>query len=386
LWIFWFEILRIPSFTQLKAQRYAEELQIFDQLKDKIKTGQIQFRATKKEKDETYLVILGESLNKHHMGLYGYFRETTPNLNRYFQENKILKFTNTYANYINTSKAWSFGLTQANQYNKKSYYTSLNILNILKKASIETYWVSNQALVGGWDNMVSIIAHQADYVIGTNHSVGKKIHTEDYDEVLIPKIEKILSQRSDKTRVIFVHLMGSHSSYSNRYPKSFNHFTHMPKEYITEHINHYDNSVLYNDFIVSKLIHELEKKKGVTAVIYMPDHAEDVIHNKGHHSGKRFTFDMIEIPFICWFSKAYQKKYIETYKTFKANQNRLFSNDMFYDTLLGLLQVDTDATDIKFDLSSKEYELQDEDALTQHGKKHYNSKKNHFYWNKLKIN
>ena len=379
LWMFKFESLSILSYTEGKAERYAEELKIFTKLKDKIKTGAITFDAKKKEKDETYVVILGESLNKHHMGLYGYFRETTPELNALYKTGEILKFTNTYANYINTINVWSQGLTQANQYNGKSFYTSLNVLNVLKKASVESYWITNQALYGGWDNMISVIAHQADYVISSNHSIGKTIHTEVYDEVLIQKVKKVLSQKSTKTRVIFVHLMGNHSNYSNRYPEAFRYFKYRDREYITTKINEYDNSVLYNDFIVSSLIREVQKQEGVRAVIYMPDHAEDVIHDKGHHSGKRFTFDMVQIPFLCWFSKEYQMRYPQTYNVLKSNQKRLFSNDMFYDTLLGLVHVDTSKMKAKYDLSSKSYELKDEDALTQHGKKHYNSKKNIFF-------
>ena len=379
MFMFKFETLNILSFTQRKAERYAEELQIFNSLKDKIKTGEIAFKASKKEKDETYVVILGESLNKQHMGLYGYFRETTPFLSKLYKDGQILKFTNTYANYINTSKAWSFGLTQANQYNGKSFYTSLNILNVLKKASVESYWITNQALYGGWDNIISVMAQQADHVMGMNYSIGKRVHTEHYDEVLIGKVKKVLSRKSDRTRVIFVHLMGSHSSYENRYPKEFNHFKDLNDSHMTNEINEYDNSVLYNDFIVSELVKEVQHTSGVRAVIYMPDHAEDVIHKKGHHSGRRFTFDMVQIPFVCWFSKEYKIKYKSTYEAFQSNQNRLFSNDMFYDTLLGLLHIDTTAMKSKYDLSSKMYKLKDEDALTQHGKRHYNAIKNRFF-------
>ena len=53
------------------------------------------------------------------------------------------------------------------------------------------------------------------------------------------------------------HLMGSHSSYSKRYPAEYNIFT----DYSTKKekiINEYDNSVLYNDFIVDSLLNILD--------------------------------------------------------------------------------------------------------------------------------
>lgn len=42
--------------------------------------------ALKSRTNETYIVVLGESLNKNHMSLYGYQRRTTPNLDKLLAE------------------------------------------------------------------------------------------------------------------------------------------------------------------------------------------------------------------------------------------------------------------------------------------------------------
>ncbi|MFQ9522783.1 MAG: sulfatase-like hydrolase/transferase [Phascolarctobacterium faecium] len=45
-----------------------------------------------------------------------------------------------------------------------------------------------------------------------------------------------------------VHLMGNHGSYEERYPHAFNRWTGK------SHIDKYDNSILYNDFVMKQLL------------------------------------------------------------------------------------------------------------------------------------
>ena len=59
-------------FLKNGAQEYKKELQLFKEEQDKMKTGNIKFDANKTNAGETYIVVIGESLNKYHMGIYGY--------------------------------------------------------------------------------------------------------------------------------------------------------------------------------------------------------------------------------------------------------------------------------------------------------------------------
>ncbi len=360
--------LKLPKFVGDNIEKYNKELTMFKEVQEKRKSGEIEFKATKKELGETYIVVIGESLNKTHMGLYGYKRETTPILSKMYRNQEILRFNNIYSNHTHTMQVLSLALTEANQYNKKDYYNSLSIIDILNQANIETYWLSNQNMLGGWDNLISVIAHSANHINSINTSIGYTITTQKYDGVLIPKVTKILSQKSRKNRVIFVHLMGNHTTYYTRYPKTYKQY---PKNY---YIDHYDNSILYNDYVVSSILKELQKQKGVLGFIYMPDHADDIEHNIGHGSA-HFTIEMTQIPMIMWFSNSYQKLYHNRYQTLSKNINRLYSNDLFYDTLMGIFNIKSKKYSSQYDLSSNNYQLKEENALVLHGKRHYKEKK-----------
>ena len=292
--------VRLYAFAKQTVEEYFEEITLFNQTQEKLKTDNIKFEAEKAEAGETYIVVIGESLNKKHMGLYGYMRDTTPMLTKLFKNGNLLVFDNAFSCNTYTIEVLSLSLTEANQLNKKNFYNSLSIINILKKANIETYWVTNQVLYGPWDNLVSVIAHQADHLIALNHSIGMRTSTQEYDGAVIKEVNKILSKDSKNTRVIFVHLMGNHFDYRYRYPNKFRVFTGKrtsaefgklsKKTKIENDINNYDNSVLYNDYVVSSLIDLLKRKDGVNGFLYFSDHADDVENKLGHNAELHFTY------------------------------------------------------------------------------------------------
>ena len=385
-----FSQLRLPKFIIDGFETYDKELKLFRTVQEKRKSGEIIFNATKDAKGETYIIVIGESLNKKHMGIYGYIRQTTPLLSKMNNDEKLVVFNDAYANHTHTVPVLSLSLTEANQYNKKTYYDSLSIIEILKKADIETYWLTNQTIYGAWDNMVSVLASSSDHLVALNTSIGKQTKTQKYDGALINEVKKVLAEETDKNRVIFVHLIGNHGSYASRYPKDeYSIYKGKLKlgEFGTEaskngNINHYDNSVVYNDYVVSSILDEFQKEQGVKGFMYMSDHTDDVIGKLGHNSGK-FTYEMTQIPMIAWFSEDYKKEYSDKYNTLLNHKNTLFSNDMLYDTMIGLFGVETDTYNSKYDFTSQDYALDPKDALTLHSKKHYTDKSNYIYWQKV---
>lgn len=388
-----FTSLRLPHFLIKGFSAYSFELDRFKELLAKRKTGTIQYKAVKKEQGETYIVIIGESLNKGHMGVYGYVRQTTPNLSKMYRNGELTRFNNVYSNHTHTVFVLDLALTEANQYNKKNFYDSLSIMDILKKAGVETYWLTNQPLYSIYDNMVSIIGTSADHVVALNTDMGGvSTGKPKYDGRLIREVKRVLENDSPKDRVLFVHLGGSHTTYSARYPNdTYTIFSKKPalgvfgkKASQVDTLNSYDNSVYYNDYVVSSILKLLQQDKSAMALVYMSDHADDVINKLGHNSAM-FTYAMTQIPMLFWFSDTYQKRYPQHYHTLRKHTDTLFSNDLWYDTLIGLMNIKTDHYNPASDLSSPSYRLDPRDALVLHGKRHYTEKANTFYWQKANI-
>jgi len=381
-----FSKLRLLYFLQKSFKKYRYELNLFKEVQAKRKTGIIKFYASKKEQGETYIIVIGESQNKKHMGLYGYIRKTTPELSK--MKDDLIIFHNTYSNHTHTVPVMKLALTEANQYNKEKYYNSLSIIDILKKADIKTYWLTNQTIYGVWDNMISVIAISADHIVALNSTIGKQIRTQKYDGALIDEVKKVLAEETEQNRVIFVHLIGNHFPYTARYPNEYNKFAGKLNlgEFGTEasknnNINKYDNSMLYNDYVVSSIIKELKKEKGINGFLYMADHTDDLI-GLVMHSSSKFTYQMTQIPMFAWFNSNFKNIYNKKYNTLLSRTDLLYSNDMLYNTMIGLFGVKTDRYNAKYDFTSSKYSLNPKDALVLHGRRKYTDKSNAIYWQK----
>lgn len=379
--------LRIIHMLTRTISHYGEDLKKFKEVQEKRKSGVFKYNATKNEKGETYIVIIGESLNKNHMSLYGYTRETTPRLKK--NSNELIVFENAYSNHTHTMPTLSQALTESNQYNEKNYYDSLSIIDILNKAKVQTYWITNQVLQGSDDNLVGVIATQANELYRINHEFGATDRTRNFDGKMIKIVENILMKKDANNKVLFVHLMGNHGDYCLRYPEKFNKYDGpLPiKQYgfktnkskLSKLVNCYDNSVLYNDYVVSSIINKLSLTNHVSGLIYLSDHAEDVLEMRGHNSGM-FTFDMTGIPMLMWFSQEYKTKYKSKFNELLKHKNNYFSNDLIYDTLIGIMNIDTLHVKKTNDLSNPDFNLPINKAYTLHGKMPYDDSKNYKYW------
>lgn len=380
---------RMPHLIYDSFTKYNANIERLIDFQKKQRAAIVDINATKKkEKGETYVVVIGESLNKYNMGLYNHFRNTTPNLLQQKEKNDLLVFDNAYSNDGCTMGVLSFALTEANQYNNIQYFNAPSFIEIFNKAGFDTYWLSRQGILNA--NLVSVIAHEAknaidlvnDFHVDTDSSIYE-------DERVIRPFKKVISQ-TNKNRLIVIHLYGNHFRYQDRYSTQFEKYKSTPpyliatnKSLYLDDYAAYDNSVLFNDYVVNSVLHILQKHGGVSALLYFSDHGEDVVRHNGHASTiNSFTYEMGQIPLIVWLSPEYKKRYPNIYNTLQRHKDSLFSNDMIYETLIGMAHIKTNHYNPKYDLSSVEYNLTPVTAYTLHGKLHYTGPKNYIYWRK----
>lgn len=261
----------------------------------------------KKPLPTTVVIVIGESTNRLHMGLYGYHRNTNPKLNGI--KNELTIFTNVFASRPNTIESLEQVLTFADQENPEVYKTRPSLIAMMKQAGYKTYWITNQQTLTKRNTMLTTFAKQADEQIFLNNARSQNSYSFD-EKVLEPYSEKLGIQ--DEKKLIIVHLLGTHMKYAYRYPFSYNFFkdaeglpTVLSEEKV-QTINEYDNAVLYNDTIVYELISRLKKTHQHSLLVYFSDHGEDVFDSKpndfkGRNEGKP-TYPMYAVPFIVWHS------------------------------------------------------------------------------------
>ena len=251
--------------------------------------------------EEICVVIIGESTTRNHMGLYNYYRNTNPLLTN---RSDLSVFTNVKTPHTHTITALGEVLVLDNTSLKNKYNSTL--IQLMNSANYKTYFISNQKPIGIYETSITLISKTSDKSYFTDVSRNK------YDEAIFKPLERVLAD-SVKRKFIMIHLMGTHTEYSRRYPIEFRVFKDTP---ITKYkhqtaystINEYDNAVLYNDFIVNEIIEKVNKYESNSYVLYFSDHGEDVYEtiDEACHTESKGTAPMYNIPFMIWQSKKHK--------------------------------------------------------------------------------
>ena len=137
----------------------------------------------------------------------------------------------------------------------------------------------------------------------------KRFEKAGLDGDMLPAIAKALASPARK-KAVFVHLIGSHSAYVNRYPDEFRHYSgQAPGRSLppakAQLLNSYDDSMRYTDWVVAEIAKALEKAGGAAYMLYFADHGEDIFDSTdekilGH--SQLANVPMTSVPFMLWTS------------------------------------------------------------------------------------
>lgn len=324
-------------------------------------------QALREVPDGVYVLVIGESLNRDHMNVYGYPRKTTPFQTAAAEDYHYTFFDKAYACYTQTVQVLTYALTEKNQYNDIGLADAYSIIDMARAAGFTTTWISNQSRYGVWDTPIGAIGSTCDTQYWVNEYIGTNVVTKDYDEVLIPYLQKV--DPNNRRQLIVIHLMGSHVSYWDRYPGSFYHYPVDTSKERTEAqvmTDEYDNSVLYNDYVMQGIMNTAVNQLRADGVMYFSDHAEQVTERPGHNADM-FDFTMVHIPLWIYTSDAYMAERPETMAWIESRVHTPFTNDMLYDTFLGFMGIREIHYDRHCDLFSEGYNKMPEQLMTMYG-------------------
>lgn len=275
-----------------------------------------------------YLLVIGESLHRGHMSGYGYQRKTTPFLDLMLAEMpyNIVRFERPYACDYRTVNTLKRALTAINLYNDRDFDSSPSLIEAARANGFDTYWISNQNRYAWADTEVSFITGQATMSVFTSDDL-RTIRTP-YDESVLPYLDEL---RNMQNGLIVVHLYGSHFRFAGRYPKRFEIYKgHTRTDY-------YDNSVVYNDYIIKRIYEMFKENSNFNALLYFSDHgagAEDELKYSLHHPAA------VEIPMYAILSEKFMKQIAPSkFNALRDNARSPITNDLVYNTMLSLMNI-----------------------------------------------
>lgn len=279
----------------------------------------------------TLVLVIGESTQRGRMSLYGYSRETTPNLDELRKTDPHF----TVFNHVVTSRPYTIeilqqALTFANEQHPDLSLTEPSLMNMMEQAGYKSFWITNQQSMTKRNTMLTVFSKQTDKQFYMNQQ--RVQNAREYDENVLAPFKEVLADPAPK-KFIVVHLLGTHIQYKYRYPENFEKFTRtddIPEGLSSSQIedyNTYDNAVLYNDFIVSTLIKKFKATDPNGFLLYFSDHGEEVYdtppHNLQGRNENAPTRAMYNIPFMIWTSPHWAESHP---RNFSSMVNRNYSS------------------------------------------------------------
>ena len=277
------------------------------------------------------VLIIGESFGRSHSSIYGYEKMTNPLLAKLKDDQLLFYFDSIYSPASQTAKSLRYMLSTydlPDEGKDKKWFEYISLIELMDECGFDCYWFGNQGRVGDHNGPTRAYAQACDH----QWFLQKDNILDQSDVVLVDSTSQYVSQISHKNHNFIVyHMKGSHFDYSKRYPPEFARFT--VNDYPSDPESHrlvlssYDNSILYNDYIVNQLMAFFKDTESI--IIYLSDHGQVMYRNSKDpdyyaHGRKEDPVDYAcgtEIPFFIYASPLYQQKHPEIMERIKYRQD-----------------------------------------------------------------
>ena len=324
---------------------------------------------TRDMKGITVVLVLGESMRRNYMHCYGYPLENTPKQDSLVGTGDLVLFSDAIS-----SAAWTTGsISQSVSFYtlegpEKEWYKYPALPLVLSKAGYYTYWVSNQEKQGSGVQPVPTIASTADSTRFVRNRTAGDWNTS-MDSDILPLLFDRTKAPAGKDLFEVVHLMGSHSPYSERYihekaafapddlPKTLPNGKPTPTDAKRRGIIcDYVNSIHYNDQVVAQIFQRYSQTPAI--VIYLSDHGQAVFENpeRPDYYEHEVSQAGLMIPLMVYTSPALRKEHPEVYEQIVAAKDRKIMTDLLANSICGLLGVKTKYYNARQDFFSSEYD------------------------------
>lgn len=297
-------------------------------------------------KRELMIMVVGEASRADRFSLNGYAKETNPLL----KNENVINFSNMYS--CGTSTAESvpcmFSIFGRADYDYKKGISTENVLDVLKKTGeVDILWRDNNSDSKG----VALRVDFEDYRTSKTNTICDE--SECRDEGMIVGLDQYIKEHPNKNILIVLHQMGNHGpAYYKRYTKEFEKFTpvcmtnQLEKCSQEEVSNAYDNAILHTDSFLSKVINFLKPYSNdyETTMFYMSDHGESLGEKGLYLHGIPYFMapeEQKHIGSLIWFGDKKLQNKIDENKL-KTYNDKPFSQDNLFHTILGLFSVQTD--------------------------------------------
>ena len=312
----------------------------------------------KSDKPTLMFLVVGETARSQNYSLNGYQKETNGFT---MKEPDLVSFRDVRS--CGTATAISvpcmFSNLTRREYDETLAKSRDGLLDVLQHAGVSVLWKENDGGCKGVCNHVPTL--EIEPKTFPEYCEGDSC----YDEVLLQGLDQQIAGMKGKqgSKLVAFHLMGSHGpTYYRRYPAADRVFLpDCPRSDIEncsneELVNTYDNTIRYTDKVLSQLIDKLKTLESQynVGLVYLSDHGESLGAMGLYLHGTPYKFapdDQTRVPLLTWFSPQLQRdRQLDQNCLRQEAGSKRFSHDNLFHSMLGIMDVQTQAYDGKLDL------------------------------------
>ena len=317
------------------------------------------------------VLVIGESYNKHHSQLYGYNKPTTPYQKEMAEQGSLVPFTDVVAPWNLTSFVFKHFLSLHAVGDSGEWCDAPLFPEVFRKAGYHVTFITNQFQSKAKE---AVYDFSGGFFLNDPEMSQRQFDTRNttlyrFDEGVLNAYDQLKAQDKAHNLVIF-HLMGSHVEYRARYPQNTRRFftpqnANRPELTVKQRyiLSDYDNSVRYNDSIMSAITQRFIDKDAV--VIYMSDHGEEIFDGPPFMYGRmhganidyRLARNEMEIPFWIWGSPLYIETHPDSWQAIQNAKDRPMMTDVLPHLLLYLAGISTPAYRPEYNVLVPEYNI-----------------------------
>jgi len=298
-------------------------------------------------------MVVGETARAEDFHIDGYQRNTTPRLEKL----DVVNFKNVSS--CGTATAISlpcmFSDLTHNNFDNNDARNRQNLLDALDVAGLQVLWRENNPDCKGVCDRIET-QQVSDIYVDDLCNDGLC-----YDEVLFNGLDQYVKNIHGDA-VIVLHTEGSHGpAYYRRYPEAFKKFEPECRSAAVEDcsdeelLNAYDNTILYTDYFLSKVIEYLKSSPATasSAMLYVSDHGESLGENGVYLHGLPYFMApeyQKHVPMITWFSRGFSANKNLDMGCLRNKSGAEFSHDNIIHSVLGIMDVTSGLYDTDLDM------------------------------------
>jgi lipid A ethanolaminephosphotransferase len=297
------------------------------------------------------ILVIGEAARPQNFQLYGYNRPTNPLLSK--ASVVALKNATACATYTTAAVRCILSNVDTGSPFSKGYEP---LPSYLQRSGVDVIWRTRN-----WgEPPIKVQTYQKASDLSADCAGAQCA----YDEVLLAGLEQRIEASSNQRVFVVLHQSGSHGpAYYTKYPSEFEHFKPVCKSVELgkcthdELVNAYDNTILYEDYFLFRVIGVLKQLQDTAALlIYVSDHGESLGEYGMYLHGIPYAIApdvQKNIPFVIWMSDEFFRR--RAVQIGRLESQRIHSQRDIFHTVMGAFSMHSDAYMGEYDIFSETF-------------------------------